>query len=80
MATNLVFDENIPARFYRKAENAISNFKKTKWKLLDGLRGKFYSFRLNNCYRILLHPNDLAVVYHHQKYDREIANLKKRGL
>ena len=77
---NLKITKDIPERFRNEAETECKKFSVQKWKRVAGLRGKFYSFRLNDCYRILMFPKCLsAIVYHHDKYERKIANLKKRG-
>jgi hypothetical protein len=74
------FAKDIPERFCKTALEKCKNFVLSEWKRVVGLRGKFYSFRLDDCYRILTDIRNMcAYVCHHDKYLRKIANLKKRG-
>ncbi|MCL1947398.1 MAG: hypothetical protein FWF51_09680 [Chitinivibrionia bacterium] len=71
---------HIPSHIADKAKNICCNPSKMRWEKKEGLREKFYSIRLNDCYRVLWYPaKSLFIVFHHDKYERKIENLKKRG-
>jgi len=60
---NIKITKDIPERFCKEAVAECKEFSIGRWKRVAGLRGKFYSFRLNNCYRILMFPNGSYAVY-----------------
>jgi hypothetical protein len=72
-------EKNIPDRFYETAISECKNFVLAKWKRITDARGKMYSFRLNDYYRILIYPDcAFAGVYNHNTYLRKINNLKRK--
>lgn len=71
---------NVPQKIIGKV-NMILHYQQTrgfKWKKLSGL-SKYFSYKVNDNYRILSSKNGAMFVGDHNSYMIKIKNLKKSG-
>lgn len=72
----LIFAGPVPERLKEKAFLTVHSSYATGWKKIAGLQS-YFSFRLNNNYRILRSENGRVLVCNHDIYEKKIRLIRK---
>lgn len=78
--TESIFAGQIPKRLQKKAEVLLKNHKKYHyygWRKVVGLK-KWFSYKLNDNYRILHQQGGIYFISNHDKYIKKIRAIRKQ--